>query len=288
MRVRKSSSLILIGLLYGAAALAEDVPAPGGSFVFTDAKAFRWSEGRQEEIPAFSATVENQTGEDWEEARFLIRAHCGTAERSYEVTLHNLDPEPKRVEETAYSAIGVIAACKPDSLDIQFLSGKKLPAERKSSYLVFGFTTEALDGSFQTSLEGIMDHRRSAGGPSTTTPLYWRDGGAKLLESPGTPPRAFYAFRVEPGEMGLAGFLRTRQESGLGPTERFLRFLDVPPGKAVYAGTFLLRQEDSGTVSVTLEFAPQMLEQLKTVKGREVVAGRLSKPKVQGSFTVGH
>lgn len=274
--------------LHAAVLLAQNVPAPGGSFVFTEVQAFRWSDGRQAEIPAFSARLENRTGEDWEVARFRVTAHCGTGERAYDIALRNLDPEPRPVEFTAYDAIGALTACKPDSVSIAFLDGQPLAPERRSSYLVFGFTAENPDGTFQTALAGILDHRRPHDGLSTTRPIYWHDGGALLLELPGDPPRAFYAFRVDPGELGIAGFLESRAGSVPSSTGRFLRFIDIPPGKAVYAGTFLLRRDPSGAATLTLEPAPEFLARFPIVKGRPLVPGLLSKAGIQGAFTNGH
>ena len=49
-----------------------------GGFVFEDVHAWKWNEGRQESIPALSATLDNRTGKDWSEARFAVKVACAS------------------------------------------------------------------------------------------------------------------------------------------------------------------------------------------------------------------
>ena len=71
-----------------AALAALFLQAPDGGFQFEQVRAWKWNEGRQENIPALAATLDNRTGKDWAEARFRVRIACSAGgERAYEVKL---------------------------------------------------------------------------------------------------------------------------------------------------------------------------------------------------------
>lgn len=261
-------------------------PAPEGDFRFSGVNIWRYSEARGERIPALSAALDNRTGRDWTDAHFRVHAYCPEGERSYELRLRDVHAGKQMVNETVFEAIGVVAACDERDVKIEFLGGA---ASTQPTYVVLGFAEEFKDSGWTAALEGILDHRRPNQFRSTTHSTYWRDGGEKLFERGGPEPVAFYSFRVDPGEFGLAGFTLSRDPQDTGPLARFLRFYMLEPGKATYLGVFRVFQGQGSEAGVRIESDDAAFERLQSerVSSLEVVRGKAYKPLVQGSFTLG-
>lgn len=260
-------------------------PAPEGDFRFTDVHIWRYSEGRGERIPAFSAALENRTGKEWTEARFRVHALCAEGERVYDLKLANVRRGAQKVNETIFNSIGVLAACEEKEVRVEFAGGT--PAA-PASYVVLGFAQEFQGSGWTTALEGILDHRRPTQYRSTTHPTYWRDGGDKLLERGGAEPVAFFRFRVEPGEFGLAGFTLSHDDQDSGLLARFLRFYLLDAGKTTYLGVFRLFHGQGAEAGVRMEFDDDAYEQLRSMPGLAgLEKGRAYRPMLQGTFTLG-
>jgi hypothetical protein len=259
---------ILAALLFGA-----------GSFVFTEVQAWKWNEGRQEKIPALSATLDNQTGKDWSEARFAVKVACsGGGERRYEITPRNIVPGRQAVRETAFDTIGAVEACD-GAASVEFVGGVETPEAQRPAYAVIGFAIEHGDGPGTNGLEGILDYRHVSDTDNETRPVYWAEGGFAVTV-PETPDLRWYVFRAAPGELGLAGFLLNRDPQSTGPLQRFLRFYPIPPGKAALLGVFRLHRGPGREAGVRLESAGAAEPAL-----RAIVEQRLSRPLVAVTAT---
>jgi hypothetical protein len=258
-----------------AAALAGDisVPAESGEFVFHDASAWRFSEGRQEMIPELSATFENRTGRDWKDIVFLVEVPCPqNPPQSYLVKLTAVEPGSRPIRVTAFDAIGRVSYCENSGLKITLAGGTKTPAQEVPSYVVLGFSYRNGDAPPSLQLDGIYDTRLAGDVQGLTRPVFWRDGGIALGEHAASDPVAYYAFRVESGDFGLSGFLRTREAPAL---ERYIRWFTVPPGKAVFLGSFEVLHSASGLLSVISSRDPAGFAWLRSmhpeIRGRELM-----------------
>jgi hypothetical protein len=253
------------------AALAGFVLLAGG-FVFTGVQAWKWSEGRQENIPALSATLDNQTGKDWSEVEFRVKVACaGGGESSYRIVLRNVAPGRREVRETAFDAIGSVRPCDGTAV-VEFVRGVEMPESQRPAYAVLGFAMEHADGPPTSELEGILDYRHRSDSDVHTRPVYWNEGGFSFT-LPERPDLRWYVFRVEPGNLGLAGFLLNRDPQSTGPLSRFLRTYPVAPGSAALLGVFRVHRGTRSEVGVTLEPAGEFEAAI-----REIVRGRLSRP----------
>lgn len=222
-----------------------------GGFRFEGVVAWKYSEGRQEQIPALHAILHNETGEDWKQARFRVTVRCNAGgERSYVVRLSNLPRGTHQIAQTAFDDIGKLEACEGTPA-VEFIDGVPVPLQERTSYVILGFSFSAGDGPPSLDLEGILDHRTDQAGRSSTTPVWLGSGGERLRQLDG-PGVAYYAFPVQPGTLGLAGFLRNRDPLSGWPS-RFLRVVEVPYDSAVFIGTFRTEQTPAGLVSVILD-----------------------------------
>ena len=275
--VRISSLLFPLAISSCAADLV--VPAPGGEFRLTNVAIWKYVKARDEKIPALWATIHNRTGNDWSSATFQVRAPCPDGgERSYRINLKNLPLGPTEVGETAFDSIGVVGSCDESKVEIEFRGG--VPAA-PVAYVVIGFAWES-GGHWSTGLEAILDHRQPAASLSRTSRITWRDGGSLLLERGGPDPVAFYAFRVDPGNFGLAGFSLSPAADDTGPLNRFLRFYQLPEGKAAYLGVFRVFKGNGSEVGVRYELDPAGLQALRSreggIHGRELVLVEPGRP----------
>jgi hypothetical protein len=266
--------------------LALLAPAPAAPFEFTEVNVWKWSEGRQERIPALTAILDNRSGEDWESARVRVSVACSDGERSYQVTLRLIDPGVQRVEAVAFDAIGTVQPCDGQAR-VEFVEGAPVPRDKRYSYLVVGFAFEAGEGEPSKDLEGILDHRSFPDGRTETKRQYWKGAGEFLGNREGF---GWYAFKVEPGDLGLAGFLLNRDPQSNGPLDRFLRFYSVPPDSAAFIGAFQVRRGPGQMVGVTMEKAESSLESLRAefpqLRARTWTVSEPRKPKVQGILNV--
>jgi hypothetical protein len=267
--VAKTCSLFL------AAATASDiaVPAGSGTFVFRDVSAWRYSEGRQEMVPELAATLDNETGQEWREAVFRVNVPCPQDQsQSFVVKLNGIKTGSHPVRVTAYEAIGRLSSCETNPASIQFVGGAKAEPRASSSLIVLGFSHREGDQPPSVLLEGIYETRSTGDTQRPTRQLLWRDGGEALGERPGGEPVAYYAFRVEPGEIGLSGF---RVSSRTPPLENFLRWYTVPPGQAVFIGSFEMSRTAAGVFSVIVSRDPAGFHWLKAkhpvIQGLELV-----------------
>jgi hypothetical protein len=259
---------------------------PAAPFDFTGVTAWKWSEGRQERIPALAATLDNRSGEDWESVRIRVVVACDSGERSYTVALRMIEPGLQKVEAVAFDAIGAVQPCD-GAARVEFIDGVRVPRDRRYSYLVLGFAFEAGDGEPSRDLEGILDHRATADGKTETKRDYWNGAGEFLGSRDGF---GWYAFKVEPGDLGLAGFLLNRDPQSNGPLDRFLRFYSVPPDSAAFIGAFQVRRGPGQMVGVTMEKASATYERLRAefpqLRARAWTLSEPRKPKVQGILSV--
>jgi hypothetical protein len=264
--------------LFLAAAGASDiaVPAGGGTFLFRDVKAWRYSEARQEMVPELAAQLENETGQEWREAIFRVKVPCPeNQQQSFVVKLNGVKTGAHEIRSTAFEAIGRIAACEPDTIGIEFLGGSRTTVDASASYVVLGFCRREGDRPPSLALEGIYETRSTSEINRPTRPIFLSEGGEALGERPGDEPMAYYAFRVEPGEVGLSGFLPS---STTPPLENFIRWYTVPPGKAVFVGSFEMSRTASGVFSVIVSRDPAGFQWVKSmhplVHGREISSAR--------------
>ncbi len=217
-------------------------------FVFEDLNAWKYVEGRQEFIPALQATLRNETGQDWREAQFRVRVHCVQGgERTYTVRLRELERGSKAVSETAFDSIGRLPYCE-GAAEVEFVQGTPVPPAEVASYAVLGFSYGSPPDPL---LEGILDYRRISDSRIETQARFLQGGGQMLWQANGEGV-AYYAFRVPPGRMGLAGFLRSSDPQSSIPAN-FLRFFDIPPDSAAFLGRFHVEQTPSGLVSVIVD-----------------------------------
>jgi hypothetical protein len=262
-----------------AALLFQSAPA---GFQFEQVHAWKWNEGRQENIPALSAVIANRTGKDYAEARFRVHVDCSAGgERSYELKLRDVLLGLREVNVTAYDAIGKVAFCEGPAR-VEFLGGTEYAPDRRPSYIVFGFSLEQ-GGGVSTVLEGILDHRRSESS-TTTRRIYWQDGGQKL-ESLSNPDTAYYSFRVDPGDIGIAGFLLDRNPNSTGPVDRFLRFFHVEPGQVAFPGVFRISLNGQFR-SVVIDPSPDLIPAVAKTTPRTVAPAPATKSKIQGILTL--
>lgn len=261
------------------------VPAPQGEFRFSGVQVWRYSAPRGERIPAFSGELDNQTGRDWSDATFRINAVCADGKRTYDIRLKDVGAGRQNVNQTVYDSIGAVQACDERDVSIEFVGGT--PGSQPA-YVVLGFAQEFKDSGWTTALEGIIDHRRPTQFRSTTHAVYWRDGGEKLFEVGGPDPVAFYSFRVDPGEFGLAGFTLSRDPQDTGVLSRFLRLYMLEAGTATYFGVFRVFNGRGSEAGVRIEFDERAYERLAAgrVNQLPVVKGKPYQPLVQGSVTL--
>jgi len=271
----KTLSLFAV-VAWGLAGADLTVPAGTGSFLLHDVQAWRFSDGRHEMIPEFAATLDNQTGEDWRNVVFKVNVPCpGRDQQSYTAKLTKVEPGSQPMRITAYDAFDRVTYCSGGSLTVEFLSGEKVPSELRPSYVVFGFSYQDGDQPASLDLEGIFDTRREGDSMGPTRALFWRDGGEKLAERVGSQPVGYYAIRVEPGDMGFSGFLRSRDTNNNSGLEHYIRWYTIPPGKAVFLGSFQMGRSPYGLLTVVASKDPEGFDLLKakspSVHGRELI-----------------
>lgn len=241
--------------------------------VFSDVKAWRWSEGRGEFIPALSASADNRSGEDFETVRVLVRVRCtGGGTRQYRVTLRDVLLGVQQVEATAYDAIGAVPYCDGHAEAVAEET-VPYPAGRRPAFAVFGFSARTPDGAVSTSLEGILDYRSDPGSPQGLDLRTWRRQGARFA-LPEFPETAFYMIRVPPGRLGLAGFVLEPSTEPKSPLSRFLRFYEIPPGEARWLGVFRLELEAPGRTALTLEPSAELVPRLAALLPRPLLPTR--------------
>lgn len=227
---------------------------------FSDVRPWRWSEGRGEYIPALSAHVDNRTGQDFASARLRVRIRCRDGEvREYSVLAREILMGQQRVEVTAFDSIGAVSWCD-GAAEVEPVELIPYPAETRPGFIVFGFSWSGPDQAVSTDLVGVLDYRRQSDVQQAIDMRTWNRHGARF-EIDGVPETAFYLVRVPPGRMGLAGFV-LKPEEPRGPLSRFLRFYDVPAGKAAFLGVFRLQQERPGRTTVSMEPAPELIPRL--------------------------
>lgn len=220
-------------------------------FQFTDVSAWKTVEGRTDAIPALTATLDNNTGDDWREARFRVTVACREGgERVFSVLLRDLPRGRQSVRETAFDSIGRVEPCEGNSR-VDFLEGIAVPPAERASYVVLGFAFRAGAGPPLLDLEGLLDYRQPDSSQASTSPVFWRGRGERL-ELPGADDTAFYIFRIPPGRFGLAGFLLNRDPQSAIPS-RFLRMVEIPPDRAAFLGSFLIERTANGLVSVVID-----------------------------------
>ncbi|MEJ5366862.1 MAG: hypothetical protein WHT08_01000 [Bryobacteraceae bacterium] len=235
---------------------------------FSEIHPWRWSDGRGEYIPALSAVIENRTGQDFASARLRVRIHCREGgDREYTVQVRDILLGQQAVEATAFDSIGSVSWCDGRA-EIEPLELHPYPPEMRPGFVVFGFSRLEPGQPVRTNLLGVLDYRKQPDQQQTVELRTWNRHGARF-EIEAVPHTAFYMIRVPPGRMGLAGFVLEPDEPR-GPLSRFLRFYDVPPGKAAYLGIFRLEQERPGRTAVVLDPAPDLLPKLAELLPRPV------------------
>ncbi|MCS7042660.1 MAG: hypothetical protein N2036_01590 [Bryobacteraceae bacterium] len=248
---------------------------PGLSF--SGVRAWRWSEGRGEFIPALSAAVENRSGTDYETVRILVRVRCGDGTAAeYRVTARDVLLGRQQIEATAYDAIGVVRHCEGPAEAVP-LEASPYPPERRPAFAVFGFSVRDAAGAVSTALEGILDYRAEAGAPPALEVRTWHRHGARFT-LPEAPDAAIYVVRVPPGRMGLAGFALEPSPEPKSPLSRFLRFYDIPPGEARWLGIFRLELERPGRAAVVVEPSPELAAAVQQMLPRAVLPARGAAP----------
>lgn len=238
---------------------------------FRDVDAWKFSEARQEKIPALSATLENTSDDEWTEARLRVTVHCTQgSSQTYEVQVAGIEPGSQYVQQTAFDALGRVQACDGPA-SVEFIDGKKVDPARRQSYLILGFVREDENGPTDWTLGGIVDYRGDGQGNPELRRLLVGDSGVLLGMYDGV---ALYAFRVEPGHMGLQGFLLDRNANAQSPVSRFSRFFEVPPGTAAFAGVFRFEPPvgNSHSALITIEPGEDLLQTLQ--EGSARVLGR--------------
>lgn len=258
--------------------------AAAPAFRFEAVQPWRWSEGRQEKIPALSATLQNLSGDDWAEARFRVSVACRQGgSRHYTVLLRDILLGPQPVQATAFDAIGSVEACDGEP-SVEFIDGRRYDDASRPSYVLFGFSYQREDALPSTELAGILDYRRRTDSDQETHPHFLNDHGRRFT-LPDFPDTAFYSFRVEPGTFGLAGFLLKPQDPASNPLSRFLRFFPVQPGSVAYLGIFRLSQGPGRLHSVTIDATPDPVVLAAPLFPRPVRPAPASKPGTTSSLT---
>lgn len=245
-------------------------------FLFSDIRLWRWSPGRSEFIPALSAELLNRTGQDFSSVRLRVQVQCregGT--REYFVQLKDVLLGRQRVEATAYDAIGAVAWCEGKA-EVEPAEAVAYRPEERPGFVVFGFSWKEAGRPATADLVGILDYRRHSETQQSVELRSWQGYGARF-ELDGAHGTAFYVIRVPPGRLGLAGFVLTADEPR-GPLSRFLRFYDVPAGKAVYLGAFRLEREQPGRIAVTMEPALELMPRLAALLPRPLECARSGTP----------
>lgn len=246
-------------------------------FSFSEVRPWRWSEGRGEFIPALTAVLDNQTGQDYATARFLVRVHCeGGGVREYKVLLREVLMGRQEVEFTAYDSIGAVSHC-PGTAEVLPLDLTPYASQERPAFVVFGFSRQSPGQAVSTDLEGILDYRRYSDTHQTIEFRPWRRHGARFT-LPGMTDTAFYMIRVPPGRVGLAGFAVEASPEPRNALSRFLRFYDLPPGEARFLGLFQLESSGPGRASVVLTPAAELLPQLAPRIPRPLAAARAIAP----------
>ncbi|MFZ5928562.1 MAG: hypothetical protein ACOYX1_14080 [Acidobacteriota bacterium] len=246
-------------------------------FAFSEVRPWRWSDGRGEFIPALTAVLDNQTGQDYAMARFLVRVRCeGGGVREYPVLLQDVLMGRQRVEVTAYDSIGSVSYC-PGTPEVVPLDSVPYSGQQRPAFVVFGFSRRNPGQAVSTDLEGILDYRRHSDTHQTIEFRPWRRHGARFT-LPGIPDMAFYMIRVVPGRVGLAGFVVEASPEPRNALSRFLRFYDVPPGEARFLGLFELELDGPGRASVVLTPAAGLLPELAPRIPRPLAAARAIAP----------
>ncbi len=246
-------------------------------FFFSEVRPWRWSEGRGELIPALAAVLDNQTGQDFAMARFLVRVHCsGGGVREYPVLLRDVLMGRQQVEVTAYDSIGSVPSC-PGTPEVVPLDSVPYSGQQRPAFVVFGFSRRNKGNEVSADLEGILDYRRHSEAHQTVEFRPWRGHGARFT-LPGMPDMAFYMIRVVPGRVGLAGFVLEASPEPRNALSRFLRFYDVPPGEARFLGLFELELDGPGRASVVLTPASGLLPELAPMVPRPLAAAHATVP----------
>lgn len=258
----------------------------GPGLSFDGVSAWKWSDGRKGWIPALSAMADNQSGIDYEQAYLRVRVDClSGGSRTYEVVVHDLLAGRQPVAATAFDAIDSVEYCDGPA-SVELVRGRAYESERRPAYAILGFSYSQDDGPASRDLEGILDYRRRSDAQQETIALFWKEHGRRI-ELDAMPGASFYCFRIEPGTLGLAGFLLNRDRQSTGPLSRFLRFYDVAPGQAAYLGVFHVSRGPGLLASVTIEEAPEAAQALAVRFPRPVVAVRSRKPGTSSGFVVG-
>ncbi len=254
-------------------------------FEFENVQPWRFSEGRQENIPALSATLTNRSGNDWAEARFRVSIQCTSGgERHYSVVLRDILLGSQSVQATAFDAIGEVQPCDgPASVD--FITGQPYDDARRPAFILFGFSYLPFERPLTTQLAGILDYRRHSDSEQETHTHLIRDHG-RQFQLPGFPNTAFYLLRVEPGSFGFAGFL-VPSPSGdpINPLTRFLRSYSLTPGAISYLGIFRLEQSSPHLHSAIYEPAPEVLTQFTPPEPRPLLTTPAAKLSTTSSIT---
>lgn len=259
--------------------------AASPAFRFENVQPWRWSDGRQERIPALSATIENLSGDDWAEARFKVTVACSQGgSREYTVLLRDVLLGSQQVQATAFDAIGSVEACEGPAA-VEFTGGRKYEEGQRPAYVLFGFSYREGDGPASGDLAGILDYRRHSDSGQETHTHSVRDH-ARRIELPGYPHAGFYCLRVEPGTLGLAGFLLNPGDHSAGPLSRFLRFFDVPPGAISYLGIFELRRGPGRLYSVTMDAGLPALAQMPVIASRPIHPAPATRPAAMSNITI--
>ncbi len=228
--------------------------------LFSGIHAWRWNEGRGEFIPALSAELDNRTGQDFSTVRLRVKVLCREGGfREYSVQVRDVLLGRQKVEATAYDSIGAVSWCEGQA-EVEPLETVPYRPEERPGFIVLGFSWKAAGQSASAGLAGVLDYRRLSDEHQTVELRTWNRHGARF-EVDGVPDTAFYVIRVPPGRFGLAGFV-LKPEEPRGRLSRFLRFYEVPAGKACYLGIFRLEQERPGRTAVSLEPSPELMPRL--------------------------
>jgi hypothetical protein len=264
------------------------LPAPQPpTWHWSDVQAWKWSEGRQERIPSLSATLVNSSGEDWAEASFRVRVACLQGPpREFAVLLRDLLIGSQHVEATAFDAIGQVEACDGPAA-VEFVSGRKYPPSQRPAYVLFGFSLQQDDSPPFSQLAGILDYRKHSESDQETHP-HWLPPDTQPILLPNFPGAAFYCLRVEPGALGLSGFLLKPGDPSSNPLSRFLRLFDVPPGAIAYLGVFRLQQGPGRLHSLTIDPAPAVLSQIAPPIPRRILQAVPAAKDASAGLTVGN
>lgn len=241
---------------------------------FSDVRAWRWSDGRGEFIPAFHAMAENRTGQDYRTVRVLVRVRCRQGgERSYTVHLRDVLLGRQRVEATAYDFIGSVPYCDGP---VEAIPQETVPypEQERPAFAVLGFSARLADGTVVRDLAGVLDYRAPNDGPPSVELRSWKQNGGARLALPDLQDTVFYVIRIPPGRFGLAGFVLDVPSGPDRPLSRFLRYYEIPPGQAGWLGIFRVEAESYGRASCTIEPSPDLLPRLAPLLPRPLTASR--------------